>query len=327
MDSRTIGIEEPQPLLSKKNKNINMRIAVIDLGTNTFHLLIAEAKASQLEILYKTNVPVKLGEGRINDNIIIPAAFERGINCLKDFSQTIGDYQVDQVRATATSAVRSAENGKDFVDAVKAKAGITIETISGDEEADLIYQGVKLSGAITDLSLIMDIGGGSVEFILCDTEKLIWKKSYNIGAARLMQQFFKSDPISDGDKNAILFHIQNQLADLFEICEQYQPKILIGSAGAFETFAELIIRKNNLKADIKTAKTFEFNFDNYIATSIELLNATHKERAEMQGMIPLRVDMIVIAALITNYVLGRAKINRLTLSTYDLKMGVLAGLI
>jgi exopolyphosphatase/guanosine-5'-triphosphate,3'-diphosphate pyrophosphatase len=327
MDSRTIGTQEPQPLLSKKNKNINMRIAVIDLGTNTFHLLIAEAKASQLEILYKTNVPVKLGEGRINDNIIIPAAFERGINCLKDFSQTIGDYQVDQVRATATSAVRSAENGKDFVDAVKAKAGITIETISGDEEADLIYQGVKLSGAITDLSLIMDIGGGSVEFILCDTEKLIWKKSYNIGAARLMQQFFKSDPISDGDKNAILFHIQNQLADLFEICEQYQPKILIGSAGAFETFAELIIRKNNLKADIKTAKTFEFNFDDYIATSIKLLNATHKERAEMPGMIPLRVDMILIAALITNYTLGRTKINRLTLSTYDLKMGVLAGLI
>jgi exopolyphosphatase/guanosine-5'-triphosphate,3'-diphosphate pyrophosphatase len=304
-----------------------MRIAVIDLGTNTFHLLIAEAKGTQLEILYKTNVPVKLGEGRINDNIIIPAAFERGVNCLKDFSQTIAEHEVDQVRATATSAVRSAENGKDFVNAVKEQTGITIETINGDEEADLIYQGVKLSGAITDLSLIMDIGGGSVEFILCDTEKLIWKKSYNIGAARLMQQFFKSDPIADEEKNAILFHIQNQLADLFEICEQYQPEILIGSAGAFETFAELIIRKNNLKADIKTAKTFEFNFDDYIATSIKLLNATHKERAELPGMIPLRVDMIVIAALITNYVLGRCKINRLTLSTYDLKMGVLASLI
>jgi exopolyphosphatase/guanosine-5'-triphosphate,3'-diphosphate pyrophosphatase len=301
-----------------------MRIAVIDLGTNTFHLLIAEAKANQLEILYKTNVPVKLGEGRINDNIIVPAAFERGINCLKNFSQTIAEYQVNEVRATATSAVRSAENGKDFVDAVKTEAGITIETISGDEEAELIYQGVKLSGAITTRSLIMDIGGGSVEFILCDPEKLIWKKSYNIGAARLTQQFFKSDPIADEEKNAILYHVQNQLADLFEICEQYQPKILIGSAGAFETFAELIIRKNNLKTDINTAKTFAFNFDDYIATSIKLLNATHNERAEMPGMIPLRVDMIVIAALITNYVLGRCKINRLTLSTYDLKMGVLA---
>lgn len=304
-----------------------MRVAVIDLGTNTFHLLIAETAGKELEILYKTNVPVKLGEGRINDNIIIPAAFERGVKCLKDFSHTIAEYQVEQIRATATSAVRSAENGQDFVNAVKERAGITIETISGDEEAELIYQGVKLSGAITNLSLIMDIGGGSVEFILCDTEKLIWKKSYNIGAARLMQQFFKSDPINDGDKNAILFHIQNQLADLFDICEKHQPKVLIGSAGAFETFAELTIRKNNLKADIDTIKTFEFNFDDYIKIAGKLLNSTHQERATMPGIIPLRVDMIVIAALITNYVLGRTKINRLRLSTFDLKMGVLASLI
>jgi len=304
-----------------------MRIAVIDLGTNTFHLLIAETAGNQPEVLYKTNVPVKLGEGRINDNIIIPAAFERGINCLETFSHTIAQYQVNEIRVTATSAVRSAENGQDFVHAVKERAGINIETISGDEEAELIYQGVKLSGAITEVSLIMDIGGGSVEFILCDPEKLIWKKSYNIGAARLMQQFFKSDPITDDEKNAILFHIQNQLADLFEICEKYHPEILIGSAGAFETFAELIIRKNNLKVDINTAKTFAFNFDDYISTSIKLLNATHKERAEMPGMIPLRIDMIVIAVLLTNYVLGRCKINRLTLSTYDLKMGVLASMI
>jgi len=304
-----------------------MRVAVIDLGTNTFHLLIAETAGKELKILYKTNVPVKLGEGRINDNIIIPAAFERGVKCLQNFSHTIAEYQVEQVRATATSAVRSAGNGQDFVNAVKEQAGITIETISGDDEAELIYQGVKLSGAITDLSLIMDIGGGSVEFILSDTEKLIWKKSYNIGAARLMQQFFKSDPINDGDKNAILFHIQNQLADLFDICEKHQPKVLIGSAGAFETFAELTIRKNNLKADINTIKTFEFNFDDYIEIAGKLLNSTHQERATMPGIIPLRVDMIVIAALITNYVLGRAKINRLRLSTFDLKMGVLASLI
>lgn len=304
-----------------------MRFAAIDLGTNTFHLIIAEQEKGDFKILYKTNVPVKLGEGRINDNIIIPAAFERGINCLKAFHATILAHKVDRIRATATSAVRSAENGQDFVNLVKEQAEIHIETISGDEEAGLIYQGVKLSGAIKDLSLIMDIGGGSVEFILCDTEKLIWKKSYNIGAARLMQHFFKSDPISDEDKNAILFHIQNQLTDLFEICQKHQPKILIGSAGAFETFAELIIRKNNLDVAIDKAKTFEFNYDSYIETAITLLHSTHQQRAAMPGIIPLRVDMIVIAALITNYVMGRAKIAQLTLSTYDLKMGVLASLI
>lgn len=300
-----------------------MRFAAIDLGTNTFHLLIAEVQRTTFEILYKTNVPVKLGEGRINENIIIPAAFERGLNTLKSFAEMIEKHEVDQVRATATSAVRSAENGIEFVQQVKAHANITIEAISGDEEAELIYQGVKLSGAIQQLSLIMDIGGGSVEFILCDTQKLIWKKSYNIGAARLMQQFFKSDPITDEEKGAILNHIQTQLAALFDICEIHQPQVLIGSAGAFETFAELIIQKKNQNTDIKNVKTFDFEFDDYIAIAIQLINATHNERAAMKGMIPLRVDMIVVAALITNYVMGRLKLNRLVLSTYDLKMGLL----
>ncbi|MDY0906792.1 exopolyphosphatase [Pedobacter sp. CFBP9032] len=301
-----------------------MRVAVIDLGTNTFHLLIAEISNQNFEVLYKTNVPVKLGEGRINDNIIIPAAFERGIDCLKNFEETILSFQVEKVKATATSAVRSANNGRDFVKAVKETTEIEIEILSGAEEAEFIYEGVKLSGAIEELSLIMDIGGGSVEFILCDTDKLIWKKSYNIGAARLMQRFFKSDPIADHDKNNILAHIQEKLKDLFAICEHHQPKTLIGSAGAFETFAELVSAVKNEEIDISTIRYYPFNFDEYIELSIRLINSTHQQRLEMPGIIPLRVDLIVIAALITNFVLGRLKINQLRLSTYDLKMGILA---
>ena len=304
-----------------------MRLAVIDLGTNTFHLLIAESKGKDFEILYKTNVPVKLGEGRINDNVIVSAAFERGVSTLKEFKKKIDKYQVDKVKATATSAIRSAENGEDFVRSVWEQAQINIEIITGDEEAVSIYEGVKLSGAIDELALIMDIGGGSVEFILCNTGKLIWKKSYNIGAARLMQKFFKSDPISDGDKSAIIKHIQSQLNDLFEICDQYKPQTLIGSAGAFETFAELIIRKNNKPLDVSKLKVYEFNYDDYASTTLALINATHDERSIMPGMIPLRIDMSVIAALITNYVMDRLKITKLKLSTYDLKMGVLSELL
>jgi len=298
-----------------------MRIAVIDLGTNTFHLLIAEITVGIYKVLYKTNVPVKLGEGRINENIIIPAAFERGLNCLSQFAETIKKYRVEKVKATATSAVRSAGNGQDFVYQVNQKTGINIEVISGDEEAELIYKGVKLSGAIQNTSLIMDIGGGSVEFIICNAEKLLWKKSYNIGAARLAQQFFHSDPINDLHKNEILHHVQTQLADLFEQCENYKPETLIGSAGAFETFAELIINKHQYPDRIETLKSYTFDFEEYIDTAIEILNKNHAERATMAGMIPLRVDMIVMATLMTNYVLGRTKINQLKLSTYDLKMG------
>ncbi|RZK51462.1 MAG: exopolyphosphatase, partial [Pedobacter sp.] len=154
-----------------------MRIAAIDLGTNTFHLIIAEQNANELQIVYKTNQPVKLGEDITKNNSIIPVAFERGINCLKEFKNVLLINDVTVVKATATSAVRSAINGQDFVDAVKDATDIDIEVIDGDEEAELIYEGVKLSGAITGKSLIMDIGGGSTEFILCDEENLIWKKS------------------------------------------------------------------------------------------------------------------------------------------------------
>lgn len=296
-----------------------MRIAVIDLGTNTFHLIIAETGYAAPKIIYKTNEPVKLGEDLTKDNLIIPTAFERGINCLQKFKVIIDQHKVDQIKAVATSGVRSAQNGQKFVDTVKTLVDIQIDIINGDQEAEYIYNGVKWSGAISNVSLIMDIGGGSTEFVLCDTEKLIWKKSYNIGAARLMQIFFKSDPINDNDLAAIQQHLDQHLQELVNVCQQYQPQTLIGSAGAFETFAEMI----NWELNIESISQIEINYSAYQELSQALLKATHVERANMPRLIPLRVDMIVMACLLTNYVLDQLSIKHLKLSTYDLKMGVL----
>ncbi|RZJ78500.1 MAG: exopolyphosphatase [Flavobacterium sp.] len=299
-----------------------MKIAAIDLGTNTFHLIIAEENGTELEIIYKTNQPVKLGEDITKDNLIIPAAFERGINCLKQFKAELDQHHIVNLKATATSAVRSAINGQDFVAAAKAEAGIDIDIIDGDEEAQLIYEGVKLSGAITGKSLIMDIGGGSTEFILCDEENLIWKKSYNIGAARLMQGFFKSDPINEIDQQKIQQHVANELKALKVICEEYKPETLIGSAGAFETFTQMLTPET----DIKQVSTAEISFAAYENLATKLISSSHQERAKMDNLIPLRVDMIVMATLLTNYVLKEFNINNIKLSTYDLKMGVLQSL-
>jgi exopolyphosphatase/guanosine-5'-triphosphate,3'-diphosphate pyrophosphatase len=299
-----------------------MKIAAIDLGTNTFHLIIARIINNSLEIIYKVNEPVKLGEDITKENLIIPSAFERGINCLKQFKLALDDYQVDLVKATATSGVRSAKNGLDFVETAKLETGISIDVIDGDEEAQLIYEGVKLSGAITKKSLIMDIGGGSTEFILCDEHELFWKKSYNIGAARLMQLFFKSDPINEFDKQEILNHLTKELGDLKMKCEQFKPEILIGSAGAFETFTQMLLPELKIK-DISSA---EIPYSAYQQLSKELIDASQNERRKMPNLIPLRVDMIVMAGILTNYVLSEMNINQIKLSTYDLKMGVLNSL-
>lgn len=299
-----------------------MKIAAIDLGTNTFHLIIAEKNGSSFQIIYKTNEPVRLGEDITKDNLIIPIAFERGINCLKEFKNILEKYNVVTVKATATSGIRSAINGQEFVNASKLIAGIEINIIDGEEEAQLIYEGVKLSGAISGKSLIMDIGGGSTEFILCDEEKLIWKKSYNIGAARLMQKFFKSDPINTIDKNLIFEHLVNELKELKVICDKHQPKTLIGSAGAFETFTAMIYPDLN----ITTINIAELPLSAYKKLASELINSSHEERTQMKNLIPLRVDMIVMAALQTNYIIENLGIQEIKLSTYDLKMGVLKSL-
>jgi len=296
-----------------------MTAAVIDLGTNTFHLIIAEVSSSAVNILYKTNVPVRLGEGKINENIIIPAAFERGLNTLKSFTETIKEYNATSVRAIATSAVRSAANGLEFVKAAKENAGIDIEIITGDQEAEYIFSGVKATGIVQDLSLIMDIGGGSTEFIICNRDQLLWKKSYDIGAARLMQAYFRSDPISKTDKEAINDRLDQELQDLIEVCKLHQPKMLIGSAGAFETFATMIIKD----LDLKSIKATSLDLKAYQILSEKLISATHDERDAMPGLIKLRVDMIVIASILTNYVIEHCGVKQISLSTYDLKMGVL----
>ncbi|MGY0038133.1 Ppx/GppA phosphatase family protein [Pedobacter sp. NJ-S-72] len=296
-----------------------MRAAVIDLGTNTFHLIIADLTPTGVEVIYKTNLPVQLGQGRINENMIIPEAFERGIQALKGFKNEIDAHQVKIVRATATSAVRSAANGKDFVIAALRIAGIAIEIISGEDEAAYIFNGVKATGVINQQSLIMDIGGGSTEFIICNPDGPLWKKSYNIGAARLLQAYFHTDPISAEDQSAIKKHLDEELADLKIACQKYQPQVLVGSAGAFETFAAMLLEN----VDLKTLGSASLDIDQYHSLSEKLIASTHAERVSMPNLIPLRVDMIVIAALLTNYIISETGLKAISLSTYDLKMGVL----
>src|SRR5437660_1765159 len=111
---------------------MDKRFAVMDLGTNTFHLLIAEGGVHNFREIAHQTVAVKLGEGGINKGIILPAAFDRGINTMKEFKQEININKVQQVKAIATSALRNASNGKEFIDRVNAEAGIEIEIVDGD---------------------------------------------------------------------------------------------------------------------------------------------------------------------------------------------------
>ena len=306
-----------------------MKAAVIDIGTNTFHLLIAEGANSKVnEILYKETIPVKLGEGGITKGKLTDAAIERGIDALKKFSRIISGYEIENIKVIATAAVRSASNGADFIQRANDEAGFEIEVVNGDREAELIFMGVKQGLELgSQTSLIMDIGGGSVEFILCNSLGIKWKKSYPIGAAKLMAIYHRSDPISQIDINDIQTYLDKVLQDLKEKCTEEKPQILIGSSGSFETFAELVHRKQNLK-DIQPGETeYDINPKQFREIATELIQSTHKERLINLGIVPVRVDMIVVSTIITLYILDQLGLQKIKLSTYALKEGVLFELL
>lgn len=303
---------------------MSKRIAVMDLGTNTFHLLIAEGNASDYKALAHEHDSVKLGEGGINKGIIQQAPYERGVAAMQKFSHKINQYNIKDVRAIATSALRNASNGRQFIGDVAAKTGINIQIIDGEQEAEYIYRGVKLAGGMSaQNSLIMDIGGGSVEFILGNTNGILWKQSFEIGAARLMDNFHRTDPIPQDSIQALNAYLEENLTPLITIAAIYPVDKLIGSSGAFETFAELIERNTNRHFDLNI-KNFDFELNDLLALIEKLIASSHEERKNTGGIIPIRVDMIVVASLITRFVIQRLGIDQVCMSTYSLKEGVLA---
>ena len=300
----------------------------MDLGTNTFHLLIADGEIHNYREVVHYHEAVKLGEGGINKGYILPEAYQRGINTMQQFDDEIKAKGVTGTRAIATSALRSASNGKDFISEVKDKTGINIEIINGEQEAGFIYQGVKISGCLSaQNSLIMDIGGGSVEFILGNADDIIWKQSFEIGAARLMDLFHHTDPIPPASIEALNQYLDEKLADLFEAVKNNKVDTLIGSSGAFETFAEVIEAEKGHSFDLKTTKNYSFNEDELLTITGKFVQSSHKERAANKGIIPVRVDMIVAASLITRFIMHKLGIGKVIMCSNSLKEGVLAGML
>jgi len=300
-------------------------VAVMDLGTNTFHLLIARGNAANPEELYHTTVPVRLGEGGINNGIIQPAAYKRGVDTMIQFSERIREFKAEHVSAIATSALRSAANGKDFIDEVKAKTGIDIKTINGDREAKYIYEGVKAGNCLSNQnSLILDIGGGSVEFILGNDEQIIWKQSFEIGAARMLDKFHKIDPIPEASILEMDNYLEQTLPSFFDGIKNIEIANIIGSSGAFETFAEVIELQKGNDFDLKKNRKYKFDPQEFINITDWLIASSHQDRESTKGIIPIRVDMIVSASLITRFVMRKLAISEVTMSTYSLKEGVLA---
>jgi exopolyphosphatase/guanosine-5'-triphosphate,3'-diphosphate pyrophosphatase len=243
---------------------------------------------------------------------------------MRRFHELIENHNVQQVRAIATSALRSAANGRNFIDEVKTKTGIAIEIIDGDMEAAFIYKGIEAAGILSKQnSLIVDIGGGSAEFIICNHSEILWKQSFEIGAARLMDRFHRTDPIPPESIDALNLYLEDCLKNLVTAASGYAIDDMIGSSGVFESYAEVIECTKGNPFDLKKIKHYTFDQDELLALIEKIVLSTHQERLTTKGIIPIRIDMIVTASLLARFVTEKLGIGKVVMSTNSLKEGVL----
>ncbi|MBI2721072.1 MAG: phosphatase [Bacteroidetes bacterium] len=300
-----------------------MRLAIIDCGTNTFHLLMVETEADALQRkIFNTRFPVKLGEGAINMGFIAAAPFERGIAALRQFNAYIQVHKADKIIAFATSALRDASNGKDFAEQIKRELNIELQIIDGDREAELIYLGNRQALPLSkDVSLIMDIGGGSTEFILANDTEILWKQSFNLGAARLLQRFNPSSPIKKEELDQIKKYIKDNLDPLYEAVKKWSPAEIVGSSGAFDSVVEII--HGELGGEELTLEKTGYSIDlkQYETISALIKNADLIQRKQIKGLTPMRFDMIVISFILIDFILKEFDLKVMRVSTYSLKEG------
>lgn len=302
-----------------------MRIAIIDLGTNTFNLLVAEIDGDgKHSKFYNDKIAVKLGEGGINKGFIAPEPFQRGLKAINEHMKIVHALHAERVLAFGTSALRNASNGRDFIEAIKKQEGIEIQIIDGNREAEYIYYGVREAVAMDDqASLILDIGGGSNEFIIANKNEILWKQSFELGAARLLEQFNPSDPITRKERSDLTGYLSLQLVPLWIEASRYGVQELIGSSGSFESLAEMIAFRFH-QPDMLEGKTeYDFNLDESEVIFRDIVASTKADRLAMKGLIHMRVDMIVVSALLVELVMHTLDLKKMRLSTYSLKEGVL----
>lgn len=302
---------------------MSKKIAIIDLGTNTFNLLVAEQNSgTKINRLFHTKEAVMLGREGINDGKISQAAQLRAYKVLKSFSEQIKQYNCQQTIAIATSAIRSANNMINFIGKVKSELGINIKIISGSMEADFIYEGVKNAVNFTSENyLILDIGGGSNEFIIANEKEVLWKHSFNLGVARLLEHIAPTDPIRQEEITQLNQYLTHQLFLLQTVLEKYPVTQLVGASGIFGNFAKIIDEIKQLKHD-ETDICRALTLSDFSQISKKIITSTHSQRLQIKGLDPIRVDVAVMATLFTNFVIKLSKVKGIIQSAYSMKEGV-----
>ncbi|MEW6215270.1 MAG: Ppx/GppA phosphatase family protein, partial [Nitrospirota bacterium] len=273
-------------------------LASIDIGSNTIRLLIGKIKDNTIIEVFSGRKITRLADGINQTGILKDENIEASIAVLKEFSSIVSRHRVKYVKAVATSALREAYNSDIFIKRVFADTGISIEVISGEKEAELILKGILSSlpdsSPITHQStLVIDIGGGSTEWILCKDKHLVDMGSIPIGVIKLARSFIKTDPVSDTDIAELNRKIVSFLDELKIRIVQYIDRytLFIGTAGTFTTIASIDLKLDTYSRE--KIHLYRIPLSRLRDISRRLLALPLKERKKVRGLEPERADLII----------------------------------
>ena len=298
-----------------------MRIAIIDLGTNTCNLLIAETNPEGYLILHQSKELVKLGDNRIRQNEISEKATQRAIQSFSKLKEIIETFNVEKVQVIATSAVREATNKTAFLEKLSCKTGLVIKVISGEQEAEMIFNGVLL--AVQELknpAIILDIGGGSNEIIIACKKEMVWKESQPTGMSRVINRFDLSDPIQSTEIKQLQQFFSEAHSDAFLKSKEMGVKMLIGCSGAFDTIADIIDQANPGE---KSRITQQITVEDFYSVYQQIIQSTREERLAMKEMDMVRIDLIVPAVILIEQLISSIGITEIIQTDFALREGAL----
>ncbi len=306
-----------------QNEDHNQRIAAIDVGTNSFHAIIASvSEKGSLRILSREKEMVRLGESATDIKRLSDAAMERGIKAMKRFAIMAQKANV-VVRAIGTSALREAENKDEFIALVEEEANIHIDVISGIEEARLIYVGVSHAlPIITQKALIIDIGGGSTESAIGQFGNLLHVHSAKLGALRLTQRFFPDGLITPERVQACRTFINGELSACIRSIQNTGFDSVIGSSGTIHALVSMIYAEKQRRLP-ETLNGISIQSDDIYSIINTLINAPRTEdRMLIPGIESKRADIIIAGSLILEHYLQSLSIPKILISAYALREGI-----
>ncbi len=307
-----------------------MRIAAIDIGTNSLHMIIVRTRPDgSYEIIGRERDMVRLGTGGLDGRPLTNATMAAAVQTLTRFKRLAESRHVDQMVVVATSAVREAPNGGAFLRQVQRETSLRPRIISGQEEARLIHLAAMHAVNVgTSRAVVIDIGGGSVELSLGTAQGPELTRSYRLGVIRLSERFVRSDPLSRADERRLSRHISPQIGDFRQSLADRRFDRVIGTSGTILSLGALAIgRANGASSRDASIHHQRVSASAVHALRKKLVGMTLADRLRLPGLDPRRADLVVAGAVLLDLILSEIGAEELTLCDMSLREGVVLDFI